>query len=197
MPTEQEIKEMKKKAGLGMAPINKSNSLEFEKAKKPKDDVKNWSWTKRFYFVCNELRISLKAKKQGYGYKYCTLQELMNKSYAALAEKGLFITQTPFVIEGKNTIQTEIFDMFNDGKRVLGSSLMFPEEKINYKDFSGDFEKKDNYVTKKGKLNEKTYDNFNQIFGSTITYTRRYALYIVLGILPEEDRDGVYKKKQD
>ena len=166
MPTEKELEEMKKKAGLN--PLKKAE----EPKKKSESDIKNWHWAKRFYFASEKIRKSLKASTTGHHYKYCTLQDLMNKSYPILAESGFVLIQKSEIIEGKNTIKNEVFDMFNDCVKVLSSSVLLPEK--DDKEVKG--------------------QNFNQVFGSTITYTRRYSLYIILGILPEEDKDGVYKK---
>ena len=182
---ENEIKEMKQKAG-----IRTPKEPEQKPETKTESSVKD-HWAKRFYLVTSKLRASIKANEKGYDYNYCNLQNLMKIAYPDLAKRGLIVIQTiQQNIHGKNFVKTDLLDMFANGKTVLSSEMVFPDIVLGKKEFDGDFEETSKYSKKNGKLKKTTYENYNQALGATETYMRRYTLFCLLGILPEPDKDG-------
>ena len=104
----------------------------------------------------------------GYGYKYLTLDKLIEETRTALADCGLVIVQTMGVLEcGQPTLITRL--IHESGELIEGE---YPITFVHV-------------VGKDGK--NKTNDA--QAMGSAITYARRYCLAAMLNIAQADD-DG-------
>lgn len=107
---------------------------------------------------------NVEKDKQGYGYKYATLGNIINKTREPLKKNGLAVTQFP--IAGHNALGAITLLVHESGQYVRARFLM--------------------------PVPELTATNVTQNAGAAITYARRYALGAVLGIATDEDTDAVY-----
>ena len=99
--------------------------------------------------------------KQGYGYKYATLESLLDATRPVLNRNGLSITQ---FTDENNILHT----------RILHSSGEWFESRMQLKEIEG--------------TEKKSYE---QAYGTMMTYMRRYHALAVLGVQPSnEDTDG-------
>ena len=99
--------------------------------------------------------------KQGYGYKYATLESLLDATRPVLNKHGLSLTQ---LVDENNILHTRIFH----------SSGEWFESRMKLKEVSAS--------------DKKSYE---QAYGTMMTYMRRYHALAVLGVQPSnEDTDG-------
>lgn len=101
--------------------------------------------------------------KQAYGYKYATLDSLIDMLRTVLPKHDLWFVQIPTRDEGKSALTT----------RVIHKSGEWFEDTIEMTD-----------TELQGKAND------TQKVGASITYYRRYALSAIFGVATEEDVDG-------
>lgn len=100
--------------------------------------------------------------KEGYGYKYATLDNVISMLKGVLPKFGLGYAQFPETTDGKDGVTTIV--MHESGEYMLARYEM--------------------------EATEVKGTNLTQQKGASITYTRRYALCSVFGIPTEEDTDG-------
>lgn len=100
--------------------------------------------------------------KDGYGYKYATLDNVINMLKGVLPKYNLGFAQFPETVDGKDGVTTIV--MHESGEYISARYEM--------------------------EATEMKGTNLTQQKGASITYTRRYALCSVFGIPTEEDTDG-------
>lgn len=106
---------------------------------------------------------SISKSKQAYGYKYATLDSLIDMLRNVLPNHGLWFLQMPTRIDDRSVLTT----------RVFHTSGQWLEDSIEMTDTE---------------LSGKTNDT--QKVGASITYFRRYALSSIFGVAADEDVDG-------
>lgn len=106
---------------------------------------------------------SIGKSKQAYGYKYATLDSLIDMLRAVLPKHGLWFIQMPTRTGDKSALST----------MVIHSSGEWIEDTIEMTD-----------TELQGKAND------TQKIGASITYYRRYALSAIFGVSADEDVDG-------
>lgn len=106
---------------------------------------------------------SISKSKQAYGYKYATLDSLIDMLRSVLPAHGLWFMQMPTRHEGQSCLLT----------RIIHSSGEWMEDSIEMTD-----------TELQGKAND------TQKVGASITYYRRYALSSIFGVAADEDVDG-------
>lgn len=106
---------------------------------------------------------SIGKSKQAYGYKYATLDSLIDMLRSVLPKHGLWYVQMPTRQNGVSTLTT----------RVIHDSGEWIEDTIEMTD-----------TELQGKAND------TQRVGASITYYRRYALSAIFGVSADEDVDG-------
>lgn len=106
---------------------------------------------------------SIGKSKQAYGYKYATLDSLIDMLRGALPKHGLWFIQMPTRTGDKSALST----------MVIHSSGEWIEDTIEMTD-----------TELQGKAND------TQKIGASITYYRRYALSAIFGVSADEDVDG-------
>ncbi|BAP28919.1 putative recombination protein [Edwardsiella phage GF-2] len=97
--------------------------------------------------------------KQGHGYKYADLAQILNLSRDPLSENGLAITQYCSVIDGGSYLVTQM--VHSSGQWIRG---FYPLEKAGMRSV-----------------------NDAQQMGAAMTYARRYNLAAMLGVAQEDD----------
>ena len=106
---------------------------------------------------------SISKNKQAYGYKYATLDSLIDMLRNVLPKHGLWFMQMPTRDGEKSTLTTRVFhesgEWFEDSIEMTDTELQ-------------------------GKAND------TQKLGASITYFRRYALASIFGVSADEDVDG-------
>ncbi len=126
-----------------------------------------------------ELPTALKRDAQGDGYKYMTLDKLIEATRPILTKHGIVIQQWPTSMERKEAdgstalvpaLVTEL--THKDVGLVTEEGVVFIEGRISYV--------MPLYLT----------DKTMQGLGAAITYARRYAWASALGIAAEEDTDA-------
>lgn len=100
--------------------------------------------------------------KDGYGYKYATLDNVISMLKGVLPKYGLGFAQFPESVNGKDGVTTIV--MHESGEYMSARYEM--------------------------EATEMKGTNLTQQKGASITYTRRYALCSIFGIPTEEDTDG-------
>lgn len=106
---------------------------------------------------------SICKTKQAYGYKYATLDSLIDMLRGVLPKHGIWFMQMPTRVEDKSTLTTRIFH----------TSGEWIEDSIDMTD-----------TELQGKAND------TQKLGASITYFRRYALSSIFGVASDDDIDG-------
>lgn len=106
---------------------------------------------------------SISKSKQAYGYKYASLDSLIDMLRGVLPKHGLWFIQMPTRCGEKSMLTT----------RVIHSSGEWMEDSIEMTD-----------TELQGKAND------TQKVGASITYYRRYALSAIFGIAADDDVDG-------
>lgn len=106
---------------------------------------------------------AVQRDKDGFGYKYATLDNVLNMLKDVLPSYDLGFVQFPETIDGKDGVTTVIIH------------------------------KSGEYISARYEMDATPVKgtNLTQQKGASITYTRRYSLCSVFGITTEEDTDGV------
>ena len=136
-----------------------------------KEESKKQTIDVRFSRLCWELQNKIKAESTAQGgpfsYKYADLTTLLPLARTLFARHGFTFSQRSIITANERVvIQTAIKDTETDSKEnYIVSDLIVPDVPSNAK-------------------------NPAQELGKYITYTRRYALYIAMNILPEKDTDA-------
>ena len=171
MPTKEELSEMKKKAGLVQT------EAEYKVSK-----LKEEGFYSRLWRASVEIQRGVRTDSTGYGYKYCSIQNLFKLSKPVLNQERIGFFQNIGFHESKEGVHTFLVDLLT-GKKEVESFISFQEIESEKEIKKG----KD----AKGNETEKTiHSNSSQEKGAQITYFRRYALFTILGIQPEVDTDG-------
>lgn len=108
-----------------------------------------------------ELPTALGRDSQGAGYRYTSLDKLIEATRPILSKHGIAITQEPCYVTVNNELRPALVTRMECGEDRSGFTTPL-------------------YVT----------DKTMQGFGAAITYARRYAWAAALGIASEEDTDG-------
>jgi len=111
---------------------------------------------------CKKDFVPLQKNKQGYGYKYVTLDVVIEMLNAVLPKHGLGFIQFPSTKDGEYLLTT----------RVIHESGEWMEDTISFS------------------LTEISKANDTQKLGASVTYFRRYTLSTIFGISVDEDVDG-------
>lgn len=106
---------------------------------------------------------SIGKSKQAYGYKYATLDNLIDMLRMVLPKHGLWFVQTPARQNGVSTLTTRVF---HDSGEWIEDTIEMTDTELQ------------------GKAND------TQRVGASITYYRRYALSAIFGVAADEDVDG-------
>jgi hypothetical protein len=106
---------------------------------------------------------AVQRDKDGFGYKYATLDNVLNMLKDVLPQYDLGFVQFPETIDGKDGVTTVVIH------------------------------KSGEYISARYEMDATPVKgtNLTQQKGASITYTRRYSLCSVFGIATEEDTDGV------
>lgn len=112
---------------------------------------------------------SIPKSKQAYGYKYATLDSLIDMLRNVLPKHGLWFMQMPTTFEGRFTLTTRVF---HESGEWIEDSIEMTDTELQ------------------GKAND------TQKVGASITYFRRYALSSIFGVASDEDVDGNINSKQ-
>lgn len=106
---------------------------------------------------------SIGKSKQAYGYKYATLDNLIDMLRMVLPKHGIWFVQTPARQGGVSTLTTRVF---HDSGEWIEDTIEMTDTELQ------------------GKAND------TQRVGASITYYRRYALSAIFGVAADEDVDG-------
>lgn len=106
---------------------------------------------------------SISKSKQAYGYKYATLDSLIDMLRCVLPKHGLWFMQMPTRVGEKSTLITRVF---HESGEWIEDSIEMTDTELQ------------------GKAND------TQKVGASITYFRRYALSSIFGVASDEDVDG-------
>lgn len=112
---------------------------------------------------------SISKSKQAYGYKYATLDSLIDMLRGVLPKYGLWFMQMPTRVGDKSTLTTRVF---HDSGEWVEDCIEMTDTELQ------------------GKAND------TQKIGASITYFRRYALSSIFGVAADEDVDGNLASKQ-
>ena len=106
---------------------------------------------------------AVQRDKDGFGYKYATLDNVLNMLKDVLPMYDLGFVQFPETIDGKDGVTTVVIH------------------------------KSGEYISARYEMDATPVKgtNLTQQKGASITYTRRYSLCSIFGIATEEDTDGV------
>lgn len=110
---------------------------------------------------------NIEKNKQGHNYKYADLPAIIEHIKPILKENNLYYTQSFKTLDDNHFIETRLSHVESD-YTLIDCTLVIPENGRN-------------------KM---------QSLGSAITYARRYGLQNVLGIVGDEDTDGVVAQPQ-
>ena len=111
---------------------------------------------------CKKDFVPLQKNKQGYGYKYVTLDVVIEMLNSVLPKHGLGFVQFPSTKDGEYLLTT----------RIIHISGEWIEDTISFN------------------LTEISKANDTQKLGASVTYFRRYTLSTIFGISVDEDVDG-------
>lgn len=112
---------------------------------------------------------SIAKNKQAYGYKYATLDSLIDMLRDVLPKHGLWFTQIPTRSEEESVLTTRVF---HESGEWLEESILMTDTELQ------------------GKSND------TQKLGASITYFRRYVLSSIFGVSADEDVDGNLASKE-
>lgn len=112
---------------------------------------------------------SISKSKQAYGYKYATLDSLIDMLRLVLPKHGLWFMQMPTRVDSKSTLTTRVF---HESGEWIEDSIEMTDTELQ------------------GKAND------TQKVGASITYFRRYALSSIFGVASDEDVDGNLNSKK-
>jgi len=111
---------------------------------------------------------NVKKDTQGFGYKYATLDSILEMARPVLAKNKLAIIQTEDIVDSMIVVQTILMHESGEYAETISKAP---------------------YIELKGM-------NSYQSLGAGITYLRRYAISSLLGIASEEDTDANAKAPQ-
>jgi hypothetical protein len=117
---------------------------------------------------------SMIREKEGYGYKYFDINQIIESLKPLFAKHGLLVIQPLTHIDGKPAIDTRVIS----SDKELSFITPLPTNST-----------KKTYTSKAGHACEDT-ETDPQKMGAVITYYRRYALQSLF-LLQAEDTDGV------
>ena len=130
------------------------------------------SFERRFFIASNHLQSVLRCEASAHNYKYCQIQPILKERSYLYGQGIVFKQRTVFCKESyKNILVTTLYDVFDDYREKDKISMKIHNPKIN-------------------EHTENKDKNLNKQFGASLTYYRRYQLYVILGIQPEDDKDG-------
>lgn len=109
---------------------------------------------------------AVQKNKKAFGYKYPTLDALLEMLRGVLPKFGIWFVQTPTRDDGRFCLTTRVFH--TSGEWLEDTTELTETE-----------------------LSGSAKNNDTQKLGASITYFRRYALSAVFGVASEEDTDGV------
>lgn len=112
---------------------------------------------------------SIAKSKQAYGYKYATLDSLIDMLREVLPKHGLWFTQIPTRSEEESVLTTRVF---HESGEWFEESILMTDTELQ------------------GKAND------TQKLGASITYFRRYVLSSIFGVSADEDVDGNLASKE-
>ena len=112
---------------------------------------------------------SIAKNKQAYGYKYATLDSLIDMLRDVLPKHGLWFTQIPTRSEEESVLTTRVF---HESGEWLEDQILMTDTELQ------------------GKAND------TQKLGASITYFRRYVLSSIFGVSADEDVDGNLASKE-
>ncbi len=115
-----------------------------------------------------DLRAVAKNKEGGYGYRYATLDAIIDLLREALPKHGLWFSQIPSTLDDGIELRTRVFHVSGEW---FEDSIIFGKTEL-----------------------QKANDT--QKLGASITYFRRYALASIFGIASDEDTDGAAPRPQ-
>ena len=124
-----------------------------------------------FQLECPTMALDGKVKTGKYDFKYLTLGKLINETKPLLAKHGLTITQWPDISRTGDVVAVTTILGHSSGQHMAKTfEMKIPQT-----------------VLKDGKILPVT----PQDYGSAISYAKRYAYGSALGIVTEEDKDGL------
>lgn len=113
------------------------------------------------------LPLTIEKTKQGYGYKYADISDLISETKPILIEHGLLMSQG-----------------------VYGNTTLFLRTRLSHP-------KSKQWIEDEVRLiNDPQQKNILQSIGSAFTYERRYQWQALIGLSAEEDKDGNAPKPQ-
>lgn len=112
---------------------------------------------------------SIAKNKQAYGYKYATLDSLIDMLRDVLPKHGLWFTQIPTRSDEESVLTTRVF---HESGEWLEDKILMTDTELQ------------------GKAND------TQKLGASITYFRRYVLSSIFGVSADEDVDGNLESKE-
>lgn len=112
---------------------------------------------------------TLKKSKQGHGYKYTPLDEVLEHLKPLLRESGLIVMQTIEDCDGRVAVRTVV--AHSESGESYESVAVAPEG-----------------------TQANSRMSPIQTLGSDVTYLRRYSLSALFGLASDEDADGAYNK---
>ena len=200
----EQMNDLKKKAGLKspqkkVEPLKKkvespemkeqhpNKVCEIENDKRPAIERRNTDdfWV-RLWRCGHTLQTVLRQDTKGHVADYCSIQHLFKVAKPILNNEGLAIFQhLEYSQDSKrNQIITRLYDLTSKEFKLTSSVDLqdIPPTKSYFKP-----EKPNKWgVLKWG----DGWENASHEIGGLITYLRRYAIFTILGILPEKDHDG-------
>lgn len=114
-----------------------------------------------------KLGFDSKADSGKFSYEYVSLNKFKQLVDPILEEIGLGYIQFPIIIEGMNAIKTIIYDPDAGEDVVVAEMLLKPRS-----------------------------ENNPQETGSAVTYTRRYSLFPIFGIVGDKDDDCLLSEEE-
>lgn len=160
---------------------------------------KNYPHT-RFNLACSNLNKVIKKDARGHISQYCTLNNLLDKVYDIFPKLGISVVQRFGKDSDNNLIITEVLDISNPKTDstyssqcpvIQTSTIILPKPEPIKEVYDSESEESIQRNQLKDKKNKKRYRNLNYEFGASVTYYRRYCLFVVLGIFPDMDTDGI------
>ena len=199
-PGTKEYEDMKKNAGLKEKPPepkpeNKKTQMTDNKKAgcdfcDPPDikEIEKQSFERRLWRAGVKIQKIVKKNAEGYGYTYCSIQNLFDKAKPVLNNERIAFFQR---VSNKKVF-TKLYDLVQEKYSADQHELDIidvPCEKKATKETNA----------KGVHIEKEIFENPSQEIGAQITYFRRYALFVALGIMPEKDTDGkrqaTYPKK--
>lgn len=130
---------------------------------------KNNKYAKLFkvYQRIKKLGVDSKAEAVKFSYDYVSLSKFKDKVDPVLEEQKIGYIQPLKIIDGKNCLETIIYDV-ETGEEIVSSSIILkPRSETNPQDW-----------------------------GASITYFRRYMLFSIFGIIGDKDDDCLLSEEE-